>query len=184
MVLLMCNSISWNYFAKNRMTKSMQRAHVTDILSCNVYLQVNIIKRSWGFFLRQTDFLPGHTQVGLPPHTSTNQKDDKILCFNHIKSAESVDSYLESGVVSAKTIHRTSKPFQYFHPFVKQISFQANVAHLKCVGHYRICPKYSDILNPNPNEPKFILFENHCWSRSTGFVFHSNNSSYKNLSPK
>ena len=102
------------------MTKSMQsqRAHVTDLLSCNVYLQVNIIQRSWGFFLRQTDFLPGHTQVGLPPHTSTNQKDDKIRRFIliHIESAESVDSY---------PLVQTSKPFQYFHPICEAINFSS-----------------------------------------------------------
>ena len=111
----------------------MQRAHVTDLLSCNVYLQVNIIQRSWGFFLRQTDFLPGHTRVVLPPHTSTNQMDDKIRRFIliHIESAESIDSCLESGVVSAKTSVEQANPSSIFIRFVKQLTFQAHVAHLK-----------------------------------------------------
>ena len=102
----------------------MQRAHVTDLLSCNVYLQVKISQRSWGFFVSQTDFLPGHTQVGLPPHTSTNQKDDKIARFIliHIESAESVDSYLESGVV--KPSIEQANPSSIFTQFVKQSTFK------------------------------------------------------------
>ena len=104
----------------------MQRAHVTDLLSCNVYLQVNISQRNWGFFLRQTDFLPGHTQVGLHPGTSTSQKDDKIRRFIliHIESAESVDPYRSPSIEQVN-------PSGIFTQFVKQLTFQAHVAHLK-----------------------------------------------------